>query len=409
MIKSIKVSELKPHPRNREFFDDIEGDKWEDFKKSIVRRGVLESIVVTQDYLVVSGHQRVRACKELGIVEVPARINTYPEKDQQTGNPKEDLIIEDLISTNIIQRGIGNVNPMKMARCIVELERIYGIYNGNHKSKDMNNSYAKSQKQLAADLGIDQTLITRYKKLNNLSPELQDLVESGEVKATTAYNVWSKLSLQDQNKFIEDIGKDRIAELTQKQTADLILEKQRLEELLSKTEQERNSLGQKLNSQVDSVKEVIVEKEVDNTDYESIRKLQDQIHKQKNELKSLTSQKDLLKERLEQEKGDADQFRKLKSELDNLHSERDDLHRQIESATSISSLVVEIEHMLMNKLAPVKYSKAIYEQSNNPVVVNNLVEIIDRVVSWATELEDLLPKNKIKNINNFEIIDVEAN
>ncbi|MCX0398430.1 hypothetical protein LI014_13630 [Clostridium perfringens] len=36
----------------------------------------------------------------------------------------EDLILEDLISTNIMQRGVGNVNPMKMAKCIVELERI---------------------------------------------------------------------------------------------------------------------------------------------------------------------------------------------------------------------------------------------------------------------------------------------
>lgn len=29
-----------------------------------------------------------------------------------------------------MQRGVGNVNPMKMAICIMELERIYGIKNG---------------------------------------------------------------------------------------------------------------------------------------------------------------------------------------------------------------------------------------------------------------------------------------
>lgn len=41
------------------------------------------------------------------------------------------MILEDLISTNIMQRGVGNVNPVKMARCIIELERIYGIRQGS--------------------------------------------------------------------------------------------------------------------------------------------------------------------------------------------------------------------------------------------------------------------------------------
>ena len=34
--------------------------------------------------------------------------------------------LEDLVETNIRQRGIGNPNPIKLGRCIKELERIYG-------------------------------------------------------------------------------------------------------------------------------------------------------------------------------------------------------------------------------------------------------------------------------------------
>lgn len=49
--------------------------------------------------------------------------------------------------------GIGNVNPMKMARCITELERIYGIRNGNNQFSIPNNS-AFSQEQLAKQIGI---------------------------------------------------------------------------------------------------------------------------------------------------------------------------------------------------------------------------------------------------------------
>lgn len=35
-------------------------------------------------------------------------------------------LVLDFIESNIRQRGIGNPNPMKLGRCIKELERIYG-------------------------------------------------------------------------------------------------------------------------------------------------------------------------------------------------------------------------------------------------------------------------------------------
>ena len=68
-MQQINIDELKPHPRNNEFFDDMTGEKWSEFLESIRTSGVIEPIVVTTDMVIVSGHQRVRACKELGIPE----------------------------------------------------------------------------------------------------------------------------------------------------------------------------------------------------------------------------------------------------------------------------------------------------------------------------------------------------
>lgn len=64
-MQQINVNELKPHPRNNEFFDDMSGEKWQEFLDSIKTRGVIEPIVITRDKVIVSRHQRVRACKEL--------------------------------------------------------------------------------------------------------------------------------------------------------------------------------------------------------------------------------------------------------------------------------------------------------------------------------------------------------
>lgn len=79
-----------------------------------------------------------------------------------------------------MQRGVGNVNPMKMAKCIVELERIYGIEHGNNQQENRSSQNAKSiktQEGLANDIGISVSQLQRYKQLLKLIPELQDLVE----------------------------------------------------------------------------------------------------------------------------------------------------------------------------------------------------------------------------------------
>lgn len=129
------------------------------------------------------------------------------------------------------------------------LERIYGIYNGNHKNKDENNFVPnKSQSDLATQIGIDQRQLQNYKKLSNLIPELQSLVENEDLKATTAYKIWAKMSAEEeQKKFLREIGEDKISEMTQKQTQQYILEKKQLEEKTKTLEESNKVLEQRYN------------------------------------------------------------------------------------------------------------------------------------------------------------------
>ena len=50
---------LKVHPRNSEFFDDVDGEEFDRLVESIKEHGVLTPIRVTKDMTIVSGHQRV--------------------------------------------------------------------------------------------------------------------------------------------------------------------------------------------------------------------------------------------------------------------------------------------------------------------------------------------------------------
>jgi len=189
-------NELIPHPRNTEFFDDMDGQKWEDFLKSVRTSGIIEPVIVTQDLVIVSGHQRVRAAKTIGLTKIAVEVRHYAD---------DDKVLKDLIETNIMQRGIGNTNPIKLAKCIAELERILGIRNGSAGKADPHNVGGKTQSDLAEELRMSTEQLRRYKKLLDLVPELQTAVESGQISATNASAILARLPEAEQKAIAEQI------------------------------------------------------------------------------------------------------------------------------------------------------------------------------------------------------------
>ena len=108
------------------------------------------------------------------------------------------------IVTNIRQRGNGNPNPMKLGRCIKELERIYGIKEGRPQ-KLPNNSVVKSQSDLAKEIGISVDTLQNYKKLTEMIPELEELVDTGIVTKDTALAMMKELSNEEQIEMISSL------------------------------------------------------------------------------------------------------------------------------------------------------------------------------------------------------------
>lgn len=65
----------------------------------------------------------------------------------------------------IRQRGIGNTNPIKLGRCLVELERIYGVHNGGDKKSEL----PKSDKPITP-IQVD---FCRFRTKSNLNQYIQ--------------------------------------------------------------------------------------------------------------------------------------------------------------------------------------------------------------------------------------------
>ncbi len=220
-MQQINVSELKPHPRNNEFFDDISGAKWDTFLESVKSRGIIEPIIITPDKVIVSGHQRVRAAKELGITTVTCDVHTYDNDDQ---------ILQELLETNLRQRGNVDGSDKQIGLRIKELERLYGIQHGNNQYERTRNNFVstKTQEDLAAQLDMDVRTLQNYKLLTEMIPELEDLVDTGIVTKTTALAIMRNLSPEEQEELISSM--DTTKKITKEKVQEYINEIKRLKE-----------------------------------------------------------------------------------------------------------------------------------------------------------------------------------
>lgn len=136
----------------------------------------------------------MRACKELGIPEIMCEIKTYKD---------EDSIIKDLLETNIRQRGDIGGSAKKVGRRIMELERLYGIKNGgsgfygnrHQKINKLDNEAKYTQSDLSKKLNMSVDTMQNYKTLINMSPELEELMDTGIVSKSTALSMIRNLSV----------------------------------------------------------------------------------------------------------------------------------------------------------------------------------------------------------------------
>lgn len=263
-IINIATDVLKVHPRNTEFFDDISGEEYERFKDSIQRKGILSPLIVTTDMTVISGHQRLKASRELGLETVPVTIR----EDIKTEEEK----LEVLLIANFGREKNDEAKKRKIAVTYVELK---GIKNGQHKVVDNR----LPLKDIAKQLGTSETTLKELLLIERkLTPELKEILDTGGINKTTASKILVKLSQEEQNALLDDLGKDRLKEMTQKQMQEYVNKMREKEELYQAKVQELNRLNVQLEAQQIKLDELqcklqnrpVVEKTPD--DYVNIKK-----------------------------------------------------------------------------------------------------------------------------------------
>ena len=390
---NIQPKLLHPHPRNSEFFDDITGEPWTEFLKSVETSGIIQPVVITQDNVVVSGHQRLRACKELGIAEIPVVQKTYAD---------EDAVLKDLLETNIRQRGVDNSNPVKLGRCIKELERLYGIRNGGNRGNQytelpepQNAVVPKSQEDLAKELKMSTDKLQRYKKLAELIPELEDFVETGMITPTTALALSRQLSADDQRKLLESLDKETKYSTSKLQPyIDKIKRLESAPPKVVKDEDAARKLSEATRKQTEDARVI---KALRSSEETSRRRADEAERKLSSVTTDLQAQIEDLTRKLEE------RDRKLAEKENEEHTPLDyfvyTLDNNDADAQELVDMAYEVQKILETKLAPLKFKRCMFDiqdKSGNRRVITDLV---DRVDMWVTEMRDMLTTDNAKVID----------
>ena len=172
--QKLRISSLEEFPNHPFPVDD--DDDMQQLCESIEQFGQKEPIIVRAKpgdrtrYQIISGHRRVYALRKLGIQYVRAFVEEMDD---------DDAIIT-MIDCNM-KRSV--ILPSVKARVykmrLDALKRKQGRPSGNGATKLHNFPQDKSRDELADMVGESHESIRRYIALNNLIPELLELVDVG--------------------------------------------------------------------------------------------------------------------------------------------------------------------------------------------------------------------------------------
>lgn len=366
----IKISELKPHPQNNYYFDDMEGDSWDSLLQSISTSGVTNAITINDKKVIISGHQRIRACNVLGIDEVSYKMIQYENEEKE---------IKDLIESNLRQRVLGNVNPVKLGRCFRFLNDWYGFKQGkNAKLLRFDNKEPKNQVELAESYGITHQTMNNYMRMASMIPELEDLVETGIVTKDTALAIIKNLSNDEQRELISSM--DITKKITKKEI------KKYIDEIksLKKENRELKDCNASSNS----------------TNLTTLKAENERLEK---ENKILEAQKKISDELASQYKSQSDEYMEVKKKLTHMGLEPEGNYNTFQATVQITELNNELSELLQKRLAPLKYQPYIFAVKNNELLKKNLSNTLSMLNDWyLTMLSYIGEENYDENIIDIE-------
>ena len=201
-VTTMKVANIRPFEGHHFAVRDNK-DMW-DLVDSIKKFGVLEPVMVIPHkdggYEMVSGHRRMRACQLAGIENIPVIVR----------NLDRDEAIISMVDSNLKRE---EISPMEKARAYQmktdAMKRKMGRRTKEEIAQDeaLGIKRMNADEELAQQMGESPATIQRYKTLNKLVPELQDLVDEGKIPVNTGADI-AQMKPKEQKVLADAIQKE---------------------------------------------------------------------------------------------------------------------------------------------------------------------------------------------------------
>ncbi len=179
-VQRRRIDELTSHPQQGQIYADLSDREFQSLKDDIAKHGLRQPVEITTAGMIVDGHHRVRALRELGFEEVDAIIC-----EEMT----DEAIEERFVNANLLRR---QLDPITKARAIKRLAEIERRRSGANQDADHDGDL---RDRIAKRMGgkVSGRTVDRLLQLLRLPLAVCQAVSANELPMTTALKV-EKLS-----------------------------------------------------------------------------------------------------------------------------------------------------------------------------------------------------------------------
>ena len=191
-VQQIRISDI--HPFKNHPFKVVDDALMQETVDSIMQFGVLNPTIIRPDseggYEMVAGHRRLHASGLAGKDTIPAIVR----------NLTDDEAVILLVDTNLQRE---NISPMERAQAYkMKMEALKHQGQRTDLTSTQVGRKLETAEVIAQEAGDSKNQVRRYIRLTELTPELLDMVDSGQIKFNPAVEL-SYLAKEEQKDFLE--------------------------------------------------------------------------------------------------------------------------------------------------------------------------------------------------------------
>ena len=194
-VREIPLSVLRPLKKHQ--FHVIDDVRMTETADSIKEYGVLVPAIARPipggKYELISGHRRKRACELAGLETMPVIIRELDD----------DEAVIAMVDSNLQRENILPSERAKAYKMKVEALRRKAGRPPKENSSQVGTNFRADEK-VAEDAGISRNQVQRFMRLNNLVPELINMVDEKKVAMSSAVEL-SFLKPEEQEQLVETI------------------------------------------------------------------------------------------------------------------------------------------------------------------------------------------------------------